>query len=57
MVKRNKETGTVHAILATLASLDQRSLWLKITGGLDTYFIQNTKRSPNRSRAWKECIR
>ena len=45
-------SDTAPAILRIRASSDQRSLYLPITSGLNTYFIQNTKKSPNRSRAW-----
>ncbi|MGD8298152.1 MAG: hypothetical protein PVG67_17255 [Desulfobacterales bacterium] len=45
------------AILRTPELSAQKSLWLKIASGLSIYFIQNMKKSLNRSKAWKECIR
>jgi hypothetical protein len=47
----------VRAISRIRASSDQSSLCLQITGGLRIYSLQSTKRSRNRSRAWKGCIR
>ena len=49
--------GNGGAILRVRASSDQRSLWHKITKGLNIYFIPNTKKSSSRSRVWMGCIR
>ena len=50
------DSDTVPAILRIRASLDQKNLWLKITSDLSIYFIQNTRKSQNRSKVWMVCI-
>ena len=46
-----------HVILQTPASSAQRSLWLKITCGLNVYFTQSMKKSRNRLRVYRGCMR
>ena len=48
---------TARVILQIRASSDQMSLCPPITSGLNIYSIQSMKKSPDRSMAWRGCIR
>ena len=50
-------SGTARAISRIRASSDQSSSLLKTTSAFGIYFTQKTKKSPNRLRAWRGCIR